>query len=54
MYGGDTSIITRQALHCSRMIFTSPISGKLVDAAAALPEDMQKALESARIYRQYE
>lgn len=54
MYGGDTSIITRQALHCSRMIFTSPISGKLVDATAALPEDMQKALESARIYRQYE
>lgn len=50
MYGGNYSVIARQALHCANMAFISPISGECAAVTAPLPEDIQNALLSARIY----
>ncbi|WP_312640784.1 RluA family pseudouridine synthase [Hydrogenoanaerobacterium sp.] len=54
MYGGDHSVISRQALHCARMTFISPISRRPVNATAPLAEDIKLALTAARIYSDYE
>ncbi len=40
MYGGDMSLIHRQALHCGSMKFISPLSGKAVSIVSTLPDDM--------------
>ena len=42
MYGGDCSDISRQALHCGEVRFTSPVSGETVRLISELPEDMKK------------
>lgn len=44
MYGGDCSGIGRQALHCGRAEFTSPISGERAVISAELPDDMKALL----------
>lgn len=54
MYGGSTELLARQALHCGRMAFTSPITGQAAQVRAPLPEDIQKALKIASIYSNYE
>jgi len=41
MYGGQTDLIPRQALHCAALRFVHPVSGKAVELAAPLPLDMQ-------------
>jgi 23S rRNA pseudouridine1911/1915/1917 synthase len=42
LYGKKTEMISRQALHCSRMSFKHPRTGKTVEFNAKLPEDMKK------------
>ncbi len=45
LYGQEEpELIRRQALHAVRLVFPHPVSGELIDAEAALPEDMQKLL----------
>lgn len=41
LYGGDTQLIGRHALHCARMNFISPETGKTVEVCAGLPRDMK-------------
>lgn len=45
LYGGDTEIIPRQALHCAWVSFTHPITKETVEISSSLGKDMQKALE---------
>ena len=40
LYGGSLEHINRHALHCSRLTFPSPETGKTVDIQAPLPADM--------------
>ena len=40
LYGGDVSLITRQALHCNNLVFNHPITDEVVNVRADLPEDM--------------
>ena len=49
MYGKDHPFIERQALHCGKLNFLHPVTGKKIELEAALPEDMTLLLESLRI-----
>ena len=49
LYGGDDSLIQRQALHCARLIFIHPVSKKRIKIEAPLPQDMQKLTRQAVI-----
>lgn len=40
LYGGSLQHIQRHALHCSRLTFVSPASGKTVTVSSPLPQDM--------------
>ncbi|MEG0091166.1 MAG: RluA family pseudouridine synthase [Oscillospiraceae bacterium] len=40
LYGGETQMIKRQALHCSKMMFTSVESRKEIVIKSQLPKDM--------------
>lgn len=42
LYGGDISDIRRHALHCCRLSFVSPLSGKKVVLESPLKEDMDR------------
>lgn len=44
LYHADDRYITRQPLHSWRLRFRHPISGKLLELTAPLPEDMQRLL----------
>lgn len=44
LYHPDECFITRQPLHSWRLRFRHPISGKLLELTAPLPEDMQRLL----------
>lgn len=44
LYGGDTSVISEQALHCSSLSFTSPHSGRTVTLTSPVREDMAALL----------
>jgi 23S rRNA pseudouridine1911/1915/1917 synthase len=48
LYGGDTDLILRQALHCKRIQFIHPILGNELMFTAPLPEDMKKIMEAGR------
>ena len=41
MYGEEHPLIGRQALHCAKVSFTHPVTGKKIELTAELPEDMQ-------------
>lgn len=45
LYNPDYSVIERQALHSHKLNFKHPISGKLLEFVAELPEDMKKIIE---------
>lgn len=49
LYGGDSRIIGRQALHCAACRFVHPVSKKEVKILAPLHEPFKKALEDAYI-----
>ncbi|MFJ5714918.1 RluA family pseudouridine synthase [Neobacillus sp. NPDC093127] len=46
LYGGDVSLIDRQALHCKKIQFTHPFSGEEMILRATLPTDMREILEA--------
>lgn len=41
MYGGDTSLITRQALHCKDIYFTHPITNEEMHLSCDFPDDIK-------------
>jgi 23S rRNA pseudouridine1911/1915/1917 synthase len=51
LYGGDTSLMYRQALHCYALRFSHPMTRARVSAAAPLPADLLGAI-TARFGRQ--
>lgn len=44
LYGGERSLISRQALHCSSYSFLSPLDNQMITIQAPLPDDMQALL----------
>lgn len=49
LYNPDMEYIHRQALHSHRIAFTHPITGKAMEFAAPLPEDMKRILYPGEI-----
>ncbi len=49
LYGGSHELINRQALHCGKMIFAHPITNKLIEVVAKIPEDMQNIIDTVFI-----
>ena len=49
MYGGPTDDITRQALHCGRLIFRLPLTGEEVTAEAELPADIRALMRTEAV-----
>ena len=45
LYGGRTSLISRQALHAYHIEFTHPAAGEYMTFETELPEDIQKAID---------
>lgn len=45
LYGGDVSLISRQALHCSNLAFIHPIIGKEINVSVNLPNDMNNIIK---------
>lgn len=45
LYGGDISLISRQALHCSNLAFIHPISREKVNVYTNLPDDMSNIIK---------
>jgi 23S rRNA pseudouridine1911/1915/1917 synthase len=48
---GDEVLMPRQALHASRLRFTHPRLGKILDTVAPLPPEFEKTLAALRRYR---
>lgn len=48
LYGGDTSMIERQALHCKQIQFIHPFSQQEITFSAPLPSDMKAIIEADR------
>jgi 23S rRNA pseudouridine1911/1915/1917 synthase len=44
LYGHESNLIGRQALHCYEMKFTQPTSGEKIVIKSPLPEDMVRAI----------
>lgn len=40
LYGGDTSVLHRQALHCGKMTFLHPVTDREISLTSPLPGDM--------------
>ena len=45
LYGGDVSLISRQALHCSNLAFIHPIIGEKTNVSVNLPNDMNNIIK---------
>lgn len=45
MYGTDETVMPRHALHCGKMEFVHPVTGKTVAVEAPIPEDMREVLK---------
>lgn len=48
LYGGNTEILDRQALHCGSVRFIHPISGDKILIESPLPADMQKIVDKIK------
>ena len=44
LYGGDKNLISRQALHSYKVSFIHPITNKIVNYCAVLPQDIKKLI----------
>lgn len=44
LYGGDCSIITRQALHCKDIYFTHPITNEEIHISSEYPKDILEVI----------
>lgn len=40
LYGGDMSVLKRQALHCGKLSLRHPITGALIELSSSLPDDI--------------
>lgn len=49
MYGGDMSLINRQALHCGRAELIHPVAKSKIIVNAPLPDDMKALLQNPAI-----
>ncbi|SFI89301.1 RluA family pseudouridine synthase [Thermoflavimicrobium dichotomicum] len=49
LYGGDCTLISRQALHSAKLSFTHPLTGKIHTFTSPLPEDMNRVLSHLKI-----
>lgn len=45
LYGGDTELINRQALHCGAASFTQPVTKEKIAVTAPFPEDIHKIID---------
>ncbi len=45
LYGGDMSELTTQALHCEELIFPQPVSEKVINVKAPLPDTMMNFMK---------
>ena len=45
LYGGNCQDIQRQALHCGRLEFNQPVTGRKITVSAGFPEDIKKLSE---------
>lgn len=48
MYGREHPLIERQALHCGKVSFNHPVTGKEIKLEAPLPKDMIRVLDSLK------
>lgn len=48
MYGGSRDFIGRQALHCARISFLHPVTGKRMLFSSPLPDDMRALLSECQ------
>lgn len=46
LYGGDTTLINRQALHCKKINFIHPFSGEEMTFSAPFPDDLVRIIEA--------
>lgn len=46
LYGGDTSLIARQALHCKKIEFNHPIHKEQMTFLAPIPGDIEKIIKA--------
>ena len=44
LYGNESNLISRQALHCHKISFIHPITKNKLDLVAPMPEDMKRAI----------
>ena len=51
LYGGDTELLNRQALHCGELIFTHPITNKEILIRSDLPYDIRDMLDKCKKIR---
>lgn len=49
LYGGDTTLIKRQALHSYKYVFQHPFSGLETVIRAPLPEDLRELIQQLKI-----
>lgn len=45
LYGKKSSLIDRQALHAYHIQFIHPVTRKIIDITAPIPEDMNNLIE---------
>jgi len=49
LYGGDTTLISRQALHCGKISFRHPVSDKEITLISPLPDDISGLLDKKTV-----
>ncbi len=45
LYGKSSNLINRQALHAYHIQFIHPVTRKLIDVTAPIPEDMENLIK---------
>ncbi|KGX87712.1 RluA family pseudouridine synthase [Pontibacillus litoralis] len=48
LYGGNKTLIQRQALHCSHIQFPHPITRQVMQVKSELPQDIRKMMQHAK------
>lgn len=50
MYGGSTNLISRQALHCSKIAFKHPVLNHNIEIESQLPNDIKVAIAKDSLF----
>lgn len=45
LYGGDTDLINRQALHCGQVVFFHPVTKEKIVVKAPFPDDINRVID---------